>query len=132
MPEHLSQPRTWTLTLLERELKDAAGSPPLSLARMRVLRWLSELERHEADLLWGRAVGLSWTALAAEREGVNERTIAHRLYLPALERLKTAATLDTFGQVVADCTRALATASDRLDRRFDALEATHEDMGAAA
>ncbi|MEO1104601.1 MAG: hypothetical protein AAFW98_12850 [Pseudomonadota bacterium] len=132
MPEPLSQPRTWTLTLLERELKDAAASPPLSLARMRVLRWLAELEPAEADILWGRAVGLSWTALAAERDGVNDRTIAHRLYLPALERLKTAATLDAFDQVVADCTHALATATDRLDRRFDALEAEHDEVGAAA
>ncbi len=122
MPEPLSQPKTWTLTLLERELKDAAASPPLSLARMRVLRWLAELEPGEADILWGRAVGLTWTALAAERDGVNDRTIAHRLYLPALERLKTAATLDAFDQVVADCTHALVTAGARLDRRFDALD----------
>ena len=63
---------------------------------------------------------------------VNDRTIAHRLYLPALERLKTAATLDAFDQVVADCTHALASAGDRLDRRFDALEAEQEDIGAAA
>ncbi|MEM7121909.1 MAG: DUF6362 family protein [Pseudomonadota bacterium] len=132
MPEQLSQPRTWTLTLLERALRDAAASPPLSLARMRVLRWLAELEPDEADILWGRAVGLSWTALAAERDGVNDRTIAHRLYLPALEHLKTAATLDTFDQVVADCTQALACAGARLDRRLDALEQEMPSPGLAA
>ena len=84
MAENPRFPKTWSLTLLERELKDAAVSPPLSLGRMRALRWLSQLQPVEADILWGRASGLSWAVLAAERDDVNERSVAHRLYMPAL------------------------------------------------
>jgi hypothetical protein len=122
MTEILNRPRTWTLTLLERELKTSAASPPLSLSRMRVLRWLSQLPSDEADILWGRSCGLSWASLAAERNGVNETSIAHRVYLPALEHLRTIATLDTFERLVADQTGALLDAGRRLERQLDRLD----------
>lgn len=132
MPEQLSHPRSWSLTLLERELKKAAGSPPLSLARMRALRWLAELEPAEVELLWGRAVGLSWECLAAERDDVNPRTIAHRLYLPALERLKTVATLDAFDRIALTCSTAIRDAGNRLEQRFDTLETKTPSIERAA
>jgi hypothetical protein len=132
MAENLRYPKTWSLTLLERELCGAAASPPLSMARMRALRWLAELDPGEVDILWGRACGLSWTALAADRDGVNERTIAHRLYMPALERLKTIATLDTFERTVAAQTGALVDAGERLERHFDRVEAATHKLNEAA
>jgi hypothetical protein len=132
MTETLRYPKTWSLTLLERELREVAASPPLSLARMRALRWLAELQPDEADILWGRAVGLCWAALAAERDGINERTIAHRLYMPALEHLKTVATLDSFERTVATCTGALDDAGRRLDRQFDEVETQTRRLGEAA
>jgi hypothetical protein len=132
MAENLRYPKTWSLTLLERELSGAATSPPLSMARMRALRWLAELDPGEVDILWGRACGLSWAALAADRDAVNECTIAHRLYMPALEHLKTIATLDTFERTVAAQTDALADADERLDRHFDRVEAATHRLNEAA
>jgi len=132
MAETLRYPKTWSLTLLERELSDAAASPPLSMARMRALRWLAELEPDEAEILWGRACGLSWAALTAERDGVNEQTIAHRFYMPALQHLKTIATLDTFERTVAAHTGALRETGKRLDRHFDKVEAQTHRLGKAA
>ncbi len=132
MTEKLRYPKSWSLTLLESELRDAAASPPLSLARMRILRWLAEMKPDEADILWGRAYGLSWAALAAERTDANDSSIAHRLYMPALEHLRTIATLDTFDHAVALCGSAMADASNRLDQEFEKVEAAIFDVNEAA
>jgi hypothetical protein len=132
MSEALKNPASWTLTLLERELRDAAEAPSGSAVKARVTRWLSELNPGEADLLWGRALGRSWAALAAEHGGVNEASIVHRLYMPAMEHLRTVATLDTFERTIATCTAAVVGLGKRLEYRFDELSSAADQDERAA